>query len=144
MSPTVFPFPEPALFRQRSLRCPKVGRRCDPSPFGTWILRSQALAHRVYATQDELRLEFGQDEAIIRSCSIRGFRIHRSCLSRGIACPSSSVAGTLPEILGTGLTGHDKAGKPECCRELSYFIDLCSKLDLSYEIVVKAGQVSRA
>ena len=47
-----------------------------------WVLDPKALAHRFYSRQDNLLLEFGQNEEIIRSRAIPGFWVKRSWLDR--------------------------------------------------------------
>jgi Uma2 family endonuclease len=65
-----------------------------------WILDPETLAHRFYARQGELLVEFGQDEAIIVSGSIPGFRVRRSWLNPEGMPARLSVASALAEILG--------------------------------------------
>jgi Uma2 family endonuclease len=45
-----------------------------------WILDPKTLVHRFYSRQDNLLLEFGQNEEIIRSRAVSGFRVRRSWL----------------------------------------------------------------
>ena len=45
-----------------------------------WILDPKTLAHRFYSRQDNLLLEFGQNEEIIRSRAVSGFWVRRAWL----------------------------------------------------------------
>ena len=45
-----------------------------------WILDPKTLVHRFYSRQDNLLLEFGQNEEIIRSRAVSGFWVRRSWL----------------------------------------------------------------
>ena len=45
-----------------------------------WILDPKTLVHRFYSLQDNLLLEFGQNEEIIRSRAVSGFWVRRSWL----------------------------------------------------------------
>jgi hypothetical protein len=63
-------------------------------------LDPETLAHRFYARQGELLVEFGQDEAIIASRSIPGFWVRRSWLNPEGMPARLSVATALAEILG--------------------------------------------
>jgi len=46
-----------------------------------WVLDPEELHHRFYRREGEYLVEFGQDEAVIRSVSIRGFRVKRAWLN---------------------------------------------------------------
>ena len=61
-----------------------------------WVLDPQTLAHRFYAREGEIFVEFAHGEPIIRSREIRGFFVHRAWLDP-TALPK--VSECLAEIL---------------------------------------------
>ena len=63
-----------------------------------WVLDPKILAHRFYSRQDNLLLEFGQNEQIIRSASIPGFWVKRSWLDRQLRA-NPTVAEALAQIV---------------------------------------------
>ena len=63
-----------------------------------WVLDPKALAHRFYSRRDNLLLEFGQNEEIIRSGAIPGFWVKRSWLDRQLRA-NPTVAEALAQIV---------------------------------------------
>jgi len=62
-----------------------------------WVLDPKTLAHRFYSRQDNLLLEFGQNEEIIRSRVISGFWVERSWFDRQLRT-SPTVAEALAQL----------------------------------------------
>jgi Putative restriction endonuclease len=63
-----------------------------------WVLDPKTLAHRFYSRRDNLLLEFGQNEEIIRSRSIPGFWVKRVWLDRQLRA-NPTVAEALAELV---------------------------------------------
>jgi Uma2 family endonuclease len=63
-----------------------------------WVLDPKALAHRFYSRRDNLLLEFGQNEEIIRSGAIPGFWVKRSWLDRQLRV-NPTVAEALAQLV---------------------------------------------
>jgi Uma2 family endonuclease len=63
-----------------------------------WILDPKTLAHRFYSRRDNLLLEFGQNEEIIRSRAIPGFWVKRIWLDRQLRA-NTTVAEALAQIV---------------------------------------------
>jgi Uma2 family endonuclease len=64
-----------------------------------WLLDPKTLAHRFYSLQDNLLLEFGQDEEIIRSRAIAGFWVKRAWLNPRQMPASPTISGALAELI---------------------------------------------
>ena len=63
-----------------------------------WVLDPKTLAHRFYSRRDNLLLEFGQNEEIIRSRAIPGFWVKRIWLDRQLRA-NTTVAEALAQIV---------------------------------------------
>jgi Uma2 family endonuclease len=63
-----------------------------------WVLDPKTLGHRFYDRRDNLLVEFGQNEEIIRSRAIPGFWVKRIWLNRQLRA-NSTVAETLAELV---------------------------------------------
>jgi Uma2 family endonuclease len=64
-----------------------------------WILDPKTSGHRFYERRDDLLVEFGQNEEIIRSRAIPGFWIKRIWLNRQLRA-NPTVAEALAELVG--------------------------------------------
>jgi len=64
-----------------------------------WVLDPKTLAHRFYGGQDNLLLEFGQNEEIILSRVIPGFWVKRSWFDRELQ-GNATVAEALAQLIG--------------------------------------------
>jgi Uma2 family endonuclease len=64
-----------------------------------WILDPRTFAHRFYSRQEDVLVEFGQEEPMIRSRAIAGFWVKRGWLDPRRMPGSPTVSETLAEIL---------------------------------------------
>ena len=63
-----------------------------------WILDPKTLAHRFYSRQDNLLLEFGQNEGVIRSRAVSGFWVRRDWLDPGQMPDKPTVSEALLQL----------------------------------------------
>jgi Uma2 family endonuclease len=63
-----------------------------------WILDLKTLAHRFYSRQDNLLLEFGQNEEVIRSRAVSGFWVRRDWLDPGQMPDKPTVSEALLQL----------------------------------------------
>jgi Uma2 family endonuclease len=63
-----------------------------------WILDPKTSGHRFYERRDNLLVEFGQNEEIIRSRAIPGFWVKRIWLNRQLRA-NATVAEALAELV---------------------------------------------